>query len=104
MDDFVGAVNAWVLACRHDLLSKTLYWVWIRIMPDSRLRAAAYAAGVGSVLATPVLTIIVWRGWSTVVASHPNWLAAVAMGVYFVLVVVCTYLTRRGVNLGRGLL
>jgi len=73
-------------------------------MPDSRLRAMFYAAGIGSVMMTPICAFIVWKGWSTVIAGHPNWWAVVALVCYVTLVVILTYLQRRGVNLGRGLI
>ena len=73
-------------------------------MPDSRLRAASYAAGLGSLMATPILAVILWKGWRVVAAEQPNWWALLALISYVALVVILTYLQRRGVNLGRGLI
>jgi divalent metal cation (Fe/Co/Zn/Cd) transporter len=74
-------------------------------MPDSRLRAASFAAGVVAFMLLPVCGYLVWASlYAPPVPVKVNWWAAVALGVYIVLVAVLTYLTRRGVNLGRGLL
>lgn len=73
-------------------------------MPDSRLRAAAYAAGVGAILLLPICGGLVYASLHAPIKGEVNWWAAAALAAYVVIAVSCTYLTRRGVNLGRGLL